>query len=572
MVTQEEILMCAGHVDLYRTELDRLLVNTKNRGKDLQQLNYTTQNTYERAITAYLTAEEYILEQIEILNGEQVAPTTARQTHAPSLKLPKLDLPKFSGDYSEWSTFYDSFKSMIHDNSTLPGVLKFQYLKACLQGEASSVIQSLAASHDSYLTAWNALIVRYTNERIITSNLLGKLTLILKVYSDNLISMKTLRDTTIVALDSLRKLGYPVDGWSAILVHILTNKLDQVLSVEWEKEIRRVLKYPSFTQFVDFITDQINMLESAHHTLLHFEKQSNPSPQRNLSQSSAPTSLLTIDQSSTSVVAHVSAMDKRTVLLATFLAQAKAPNGRQIIIRGLDDPGSETFFITENLAQLLRVTRHKVNATIYGVTGGAVHSVSSEAELILQSVKPDEASLKVTALILPKITNYRPRSYSPLEFPQLGSLDLADEYASAKNLLDILIGADYYPQLVLNQTIHSSNHTLIAQATLFGWVVSGTLASHVNTATVNVLHCCDLDKTLRDLWEIEEVASSCSLTPVDQLFYDIFVSTVTQLPSGRYQVALPFKTESSKSALGTCRSIAESALKRDLCRINKSPE
>ncbi|XP_066590827.1 uncharacterized protein [Prorops nasuta] len=454
-------------------------------------------------------------------------------------------------------------------------------------------------------------------------------------------SMKTLRDTTIVALDSLRKLGYLVDGWSAILVHILTNKLDQ---------------------FLDFITEQINMLESistkfkggkqntdkasrpkslkshnatvdktkcfycdadhpfyqcncfialnpqarykaaqnnslcmnclrpghsisscrsnsrckkcskAHHTLLHFEKQSNPSPQRNPSQSTAPTSLQTIDQSSTSVVAHVSAMDKRTVLLATFLSQAKALNGRQIIIKGLVDPGSETSFVTENLAQLLRVTRRKVNATIYGVTGGAVHSVSSETELILQSVKPDQASLKVTPLILPKITNYRPRSYSPLEFPQLSSLDLADEYASAKNPIDILIGADYYPQLVLNQTIHSSNHALIAQATLFGWVVSGTLASHVHTATVNVLHCCDLDKSFRDFWEIEEVPSIYSLTPEDQLCEDIFVSTVIQLPSGRYQVALPFKTESSKLALGASRSITESALTRVLCRINKSPE
>ncbi|XP_066585537.1 uncharacterized protein [Prorops nasuta] len=684
MVTQEEILMCAGHVSLYCSELERLLVNTKKRGignftipyingrlasakeilakiqtnhvtitnhlseKDLQQFNYTTQNTYERAITAYLTAEEYILEQIENLSGEQVAPVTAGQTHAPSLKLPKLDLPKFSGDYSVWSTFYDSFKSMIHDNSTLPGVQKFHYLKACLQGEASSVIRSLAASNDSYLTAWNALVTRYTNERIITSNLLSKLTLIPKVFTDNLMSMKTLRDTTIIALDSLRTLGYPVD--------------DQVITVEWEKEIRRVLKYPSFTQFLEFITEQINMLESisnkfkgskqttdktsrpkslkslnaivdkpkcfycdadhplyqcnsfialnpqarykaaqnnslwinclrpghsisscrsnsrckkcskAHHTLLHFEKQPNPTPQRNSSQAAAPTSLQTIDQSSTSIVAHVSAMEERTTLLATFLARATAPNGRQIIIRGLVDPGSQTSFMTENLAQLLRVTRRKVNATIYGVKGGAVHNVSSKAELILQSVKHDQASLKVTALILAKITNYSPRSYSPLEFPQLGSLDLADEYASAKNPIDILIGADYCPQLLLNQVIHSSHHALRAQDSLFGWVVYGTLGSHVHATTITALHCCDLYKTLRDFWEIEDVPSIHSLTPEDQLCEDIFASNVTQLPSGRYQVALPFNTESSKLALGASRSIAESALKRVLCRLNKSPE
>ncbi|XP_066585540.1 uncharacterized protein [Prorops nasuta] len=531
MVTQEEILMCAGHVGLYCSELERLLVNTKKRGvgnftvpylngrlasakeilakiqtnhvtitnhlseKDLQQFNYTTQNTYERAMTVYLTVEEYILEQIENLSGEQVAPVTAERTHAPSLRLPKLDLPKFSGDYSEWSTFYDSFKSMIHDNSTLPGVQKFHYLKACLQGEASSVIRSLAGSNDSYLTAWNALVTRYTNERIITSNLLSKLTLIPKVFADNLMSMKTLRDTTIVALDSLRTLGYPVDGWSAILVHILSNKLDQVITVEWEKEIRRInmlesistkfkgskqntdkTSRPKSLKSLNVIVDKpkcfycdtdhplyqcnsfialnpqarykaaqnnslcINCLRpghsisscrsnsrckkcsNAHHTLLHFEKQPNPTSQRNPSQATAPTSLQTIDQPSTSVVAHVSAMDERTALLATFFARATAPNGRQIMIRGLVDPGSQTSFMTENLAQLLRVTRRKVNATIYGVTGGAV-----------------------TALILPKITNYSPRSYSPLEFPQLGSLDLANEYASVKNPIDILIGADYCP-------------------------------------------------------------------------------------------------------------------------------
>ncbi|XP_066590517.1 uncharacterized protein [Prorops nasuta] len=77
---------------------------------------------------------------------------------------------------------------------------------------------------------------------------------------------------------------------------------------------------------------------------------------------------------------------------------------------------------------------------------------------------------------------------------------------------------------------------------------------------------------MRDFWEIEEVPSTYSLTPEDQLCEDIFASNVTQLPSGRYQVALPFKTEFSKSALGASRSIAESALKRVLCRINKSPE
>ena len=45
-------------------------------------------------------------------------------------RLPKLNLPYFSGDPLTWQTFWDSFSAAVHNNPKLTGVQKFNYLRA----------------------------------------------------------------------------------------------------------------------------------------------------------------------------------------------------------------------------------------------------------------------------------------------------------------------------------------------------------------------------------------------------------------------------------------------------------
>ena len=47
-------------------------------------------------------------------------------------KLPKLQLPEFTGDITRFKTFWDSFNSAIHMNTELSPIDKFNYLKALL--------------------------------------------------------------------------------------------------------------------------------------------------------------------------------------------------------------------------------------------------------------------------------------------------------------------------------------------------------------------------------------------------------------------------------------------------------
>ena len=73
--------------------------------------------------------------------------TTAGLTSIPTKpKLPKLTLPKFRGELTTWTTFWDSFKATVHDNSNMSKIDKFSYLKSLLQDPASGCIQGLTLS------------------------------------------------------------------------------------------------------------------------------------------------------------------------------------------------------------------------------------------------------------------------------------------------------------------------------------------------------------------------------------------------------------------------------------------
>lgn len=80
-----------------------------------------------------------------------------------NMKLPRIDLPTFSGFYENWRPFHDVFHSMIHEN-TLP-IQKMHYLRASLKGEAADVISSLAT--ENYEEAWVMLNERYDNQWVI---------------------------------------------------------------------------------------------------------------------------------------------------------------------------------------------------------------------------------------------------------------------------------------------------------------------------------------------------------------------------------------------------------------------
>ena len=57
------------------------------------------------------------------------------------VKLPKLNINKFDGDFTRWNTFWGIFNASVHKRTDLEGIEKFTYLKSLLEGEALKLVE-----------------------------------------------------------------------------------------------------------------------------------------------------------------------------------------------------------------------------------------------------------------------------------------------------------------------------------------------------------------------------------------------------------------------------------------------
>jgi len=76
-------------------------------------------------------------------------------------RLPKLELPQFSGDPLHWQSFWDCFEAAVHNNATLTGVQKLTYLRVQLQGDAARIIAVFQLTNDNYNNSVSLLKERY---------------------------------------------------------------------------------------------------------------------------------------------------------------------------------------------------------------------------------------------------------------------------------------------------------------------------------------------------------------------------------------------------------------------------
>ncbi len=96
-------------------------------------------------------------------------PGSAASAKTNRMKLPKLALRSFSGNITQWLTFWDSFKSAIHDTDQFADIDKFNYLKSLLNHTALEAISGLALTSSNYAQAISILERRFGNHQQIIS-------------------------------------------------------------------------------------------------------------------------------------------------------------------------------------------------------------------------------------------------------------------------------------------------------------------------------------------------------------------------------------------------------------------
>ncbi len=176
-------------------------------------------------------------------------------------------------------------------------------------------------------------------------------------------------------------------------------------------------------------TQRCRRCQKSHHTLLHLEVKSDgrePNPPLPLPPSNTDGA-----HPSSTVVSHVAQTGSRShqALLMTCRVSILTPDGCATQARALLDSASSTSFVSERLAQHLRLPRSHRLAQIAGI-GGVSHQSHGQS-VVHFSVAPMWSVGRVhevEAIVLPKVTSDLPLHPVPLDgkWQHLWGLQLAD--------------------------------------------------------------------------------------------------------------------------------------------------
>ena len=198
-------------------------------------------------------------------------------------------------------------------------------------------------------------------------------------------------------------------------------------------------------------------------------------------------------EDTTVVSTHVSQLQNcRQVLLMTCRIKIVGPDGSTIQDRVLLDSASSTSFITERLAQRLRLVRRSHRVKISGI-GATSNQPSSRGVTNFSITRPDDKGkiVPVEALILSKITSnlpLHPVSWDS-KWKHLDGLQLADPEFGTPGNVDLLLGADTFSRVVLHGRRFGPSGSPSAFKTRFGWVLAGAVHIRHHTSQSSANQC-----------------------------------------------------------------------------------
>ena len=190
---------------------------------------------------------------LELNKPSSKTSAVARGTYMPSSasRLPKLSLPKFSGDPIKWQSFWDSFEAAVHANTNLTGVEKLNYLRAQLEDDAARTVSGFALTNPSYEQSVSLLKSRFgKRERIVSAHYQALLDL--DAPTNTAHSLRRFLDDIESHIRGLEALKKSKASFGDFLVPVVNNKLPPVV----KRSLTR--NHTSEEWTIDELTNAIN--------------------------------------------------------------------------------------------------------------------------------------------------------------------------------------------------------------------------------------------------------------------------------------------------------------------------
>lgn len=191
-----------------------------------------------------------------------------------------------------------------------------------------------------------------------------------------------------------------------------------------------------------------------HHRLLHSDGSSDPT-------NSAPNIL-------------ISSKSCSSIILGTVLAFIH--DGLQLV-RALVDSGWQISIITSACADRLGLNRSPWTTAVTGLAGQSVPQVSGVVHINLQPRNNSDPIMSIKAWVLPSIASDMPSQQLSTDIrAQCSHLYLADPFFDKPGPVELLLGADVFPQIWSEEQFSLDNGQPFAYSSAFGWIVIGPVS------------------------------------------------------------------------------------------------
>lgn len=241
-----------------------------------------------------ISAKIKLRNKINMLNPSVQRPHSSHNTSsvsensATALKLPKLEMSRFSGDSSNFMEFFNCFNSAIGSNDSLTKIEKFQYLKSLLSGPAYNVVAGFELNEKNYDSCIELLKQRYGRNDYIINSYMTKLLNLEPVKNSSYVKgLRRLYDEIEVNIRNLRALNVTEGSYGHLLNPLLLKLLPQDLVLDFHRKRNRDANC-EVSEILTFLRNEVEsreICESVISSPKGFEtKQSSPDTRKMFAQ------------------------------------------------------------------------------------------------------------------------------------------------------------------------------------------------------------------------------------------------------------------------------------------------
>ncbi|XP_015378292.1 PREDICTED: uncharacterized protein LOC107172516 [Diuraphis noxia] len=275
-----------------------------------------------------------------------------------------------------------------------------------------------------------------------------------------------------------------------------------------------------------------------HHTLLHRE--------------SKPTAL-------NPPAAMLGRQKSPTVLLGTALIHVRDTVGNGQTVRALIDSASQISAITSACCNRLGLKPSHWTVPVTGLSGQKVPDVQGIVQLTIQPRGNPIPFINVKPWVLTAITSDMPARKLPAQVrARCNHLTLAGPTFDKPAPVDMLIGADIFPQIWNDKSRSLGPGYPSVYSSVFGWVLIGPVQEHPDIGAQSMLVSLvpSIESIMERFWKVEEPEAAPPQFTEDGLCEELFQAKMRRDSRGRFSVPLPFRSGRSTECFPGSRQVA----------------